>query len=137
MPKPTRIRPIATVETNEVVPSPPDTARMPTIISPPFTKSNIGIMLDRSFLAITNAIIDMITALPPKAVPLVCSSNGRNPRDSSSVVWPESDEKIIATSIPYNTNNINETPSSAIATFVFVILIYRLSFVENSHILMI
>ena len=136
MPKPTRIMPIAMVEANEVAPSPPDTARMPTIISPPFTNSNIEIMFDRSFLAITKAIIDMITALPPKAVPLVLSSSGRNPRESS-VVWPESDEKIIATSIPYNTNNISEIPSRAIAIVVFVVFIYRLSFVEISHILMI
>jgi hypothetical protein len=93
-------------------------------------------MFDRSFLAITKAIIDMITALPPKAVPLVLSSSGRNPRESS-VVWLESDEKIIATSIPYSTSNINETPSRAIAIVVLVVFIYRLSFVEISHILMI
>ena len=136
MPKATRIIPIATVEANEVAPSPPDTARIPTIISPPFTNNNIEIMLDRSFLAITKAIIDMITALPPKAVPLVLSSSGRNPRESS-VVWLESDEKIIATSIPYSTSNINEIPSRAIAIVVFVVFIYRLSFVEISHILMI
>lgn len=134
MPKPTRIIPIATVEANDVVPSPPETARMPTIISPPFTKSNIETILDRSFLAITKAIIDMITALPPKAVPLVLSSNGRNPREPS-VVWSGSDEKIIATSIPYNTNNSNETPRRAIA--IFIVFIYRQLFVENSHILMI
>ena len=117
MPNPTRIIPNATVEANEVIPSPPETAMMPTIISPPFIKSNIETILDRSFLAITKAIIDMITALPPKAVPLVASSNGRNPREPS-VVWSESDEKIIATSIPYNTNNSNETPRRAIAIFI-------------------
>ena len=136
MPKPIRIIPIAIVETNEVVPNPPDTARIPTIISPPFMKSNIETMSDRSFLAITKAIIDMITALPPKAAPLVLSSNGRNPLESS-VVWPESDEKIIATSIPYNANSINEIPSRAIAIVIFVVFNCRRLFVENSHILMI
>lgn len=136
MPKPTKIIPIAIVETNEDVPNPPATARMPAIINPPFTKSNIETMVDRSFLAITKAIIDMITAPPPKAEPLVFPSSGRNPRESS-VIWPELDEKMIATSIPYNVNSINEIPSRAIATVVFVVFIYRQLFVENSHILMI
>ena len=112
------------VEANEAFISPPDTARMPTIINPPFTKSNIETMLDRSFLAITKAITDMITALPPKAMPLVLSSIGRNPRESP-VVWPEPDEKTIATSIPYSINSIKETPNKAIATVVFVAFIYR------------
>jgi hypothetical protein len=44
---------------------------------------------------------------------------------------------MIATSIPYNVNSINEIPSRAIATVVFVVFIYRQLFVENSHILMI
>lgn len=124
IPKPTRMMPIAIVETNEVVPNPPATARIPAIISPPFTRSNIETKLDRSFLAITKAIIDMITAPPPNAEPLVLSSSGRNPRESS-VVWLEPEEKIIITSIPYNVNSINETPSRAIATLVLVVFIYR------------
>ena len=136
MPKPTKIIPITIVETNEVVPNSPATAMMPAIISPPFTKSNIETMFDRSFLAITKAIIDMITAPPPKAEPLAFWSSGRNPRESS-VVWLESDEKMIATSIPYNINSINEIPSRAIAIVVFVVFIYRRLFVENPHILMI
>lgn len=124
IPKNTRMMPIAIVETNEVVPNPPATARIPAIISPPFTRSNIETKLDRSFLAITKAIIDMITAPPPNAEPLAFSSSGRNPR-GSSVVWLDPEEKIITTSIPYNVNNINETPSRAIATLVLVVFIYR------------
>ena len=112
------------VETNEVVPNPAATARIPAIINPPFTRSNIETMFDRSFLAITKAMTDMITAPPPNTEPLVLSSSGRNPCASSNV-WLELDENIIITSIPYNMSSIKEATSRAIATFVLVIVIYR------------
>ena len=52
---------------------------MPTIISPPLVKSNIGIGFADTFLPTIKAIIDIITAPPPKNIPRTCSSNGKKP----------------------------------------------------------
>jgi hypothetical protein len=53
--------------------------RIPAIINPPLTKSNMDTAFEGTFLLIMNAIIDMTTGPAPKTVPRTSSSKGKKP----------------------------------------------------------
>jgi hypothetical protein len=72
---------------------------IPARIKPPLTNSSAGTVIENAFLEIRNAIIDIITALPPKRLPLADAFRGINPDSSDSTA----EEDAIATSIPYVT----------------------------------
>jgi len=44
---------------------------MPARIIPPFTINNITTLRDGAFLVIINAIMDITTAVPPNAIPVM------------------------------------------------------------------
>ena len=54
-------------------------AIIPAMISPPLTNKSAETVGEYSLRAITNAIIDIMTALPPKTPPLMASSKGKKP----------------------------------------------------------
>jgi hypothetical protein len=51
----------------------------PIIIIIPFIINSVDMKNDFSLIDIINAIIDNVTDIPPKIIPLVTVSNGRNP----------------------------------------------------------
>src|SRR5918995_4505110 len=53
--------------------------RIPTIINPPLTKSNMDTVFESTFLLIMNAITDIITGPAPKIVPRTSSPKGKKP----------------------------------------------------------
>ncbi|MBD0300434.1 MAG: hypothetical protein ICV82_09380 [Nitrososphaera sp.] len=63
------------------------------MMRPPLTNNSAETIGEYSFRAITKAIIDIITAPPPKATPLTASSKGKKP-----CLWGEKD--ATATSAP-------------------------------------
>src|SRR5918995_963266 len=53
--------------------------RIPAIINPPLTKSNMDTVFEGTFLLIMNAITDIITGAAPKIVPRTSSPKGKKP----------------------------------------------------------
>jgi hypothetical protein len=78
-------------------------------------------MLDRSFNEIANAIIDSITALPPKPPPLTDGLNGRNPD---------------CTSAAYIINKAKETKRSMIEILVFITNLSRVFLINLFYLIL-